>query len=167
MLPGIFPPLDRKLPMQAARDVGAAAAALSDSLGPPVTAVAVPEAEWATRFCAPSRPERSVGGGLTVFETRRGSTTLCEALEDMVLRSGDTTMKMSLKQKGGSRPPPVLADPLERVSQVLQGWPGLVDATRWHVSRNRQVDSADLSVGDQELGHLHPEGEVRLARTSH
>ncbi len=32
-------------------------------------------------------------------------------------------MKMSLKQKGAFRPPPVLAEPFERVSQALQAWP--------------------------------------------
>ena len=130
VMPSMFLPLERKLPMQSARDVGAAAAALMTEAGPdrrivelhgpedvspadaamaltailgrPVTAVAVPEAEWASRFRAQSLPERSVAGfcemfqgfnsGLIVFEgkheTRRGPTTLLEALKSMVLRSG-------------------------------------------------------------------------------
>lgn len=74
-------------------------------------------------------------------------------------------MKMTLKQKGAVRPPPVLADPFERVSQALQGWPGIVAATHWHLSRNRQVDGADFYVADEELGHLHLDGEVHLATT--
>ena len=128
VLPSMFLPLDRKLPMQAARDVGEAAAALMTEHGPdrrlvelhgpedvspedtasaltfllkrPVMAVAVPEAEWASRFRAQSMPERSVAGfcemfkgfnsGLIVFEgtheTRCGPTTLAEALKSMVLR---------------------------------------------------------------------------------
>ena len=130
VLPSMFLPLERKLPMQAARDVGEtaaalmteggpdrrlvelhgpedvspedAAAALTRILGRSVEAVAVPEAEWASRFRAQSMPERSVAGfcemfqgfnrGLIVFEgtheTRRGPTTLTEALKSMVLRSG-------------------------------------------------------------------------------
>ena len=72
-------------------------------------------------------------------------------------------MKMSLKQKGAVRPPPVLAEPFERVSQALQAWPGIVAATHWHLSRNREVDGADFYVGDEELGHLHLDGDVHLA----
>ncbi len=135
VLPSMFLPLDRKLPMQAARDVGAvaaalmieggpdrrlvelhgpddvspddAAAALTRILGRPVTAVAVPEAEWASRFRAQSMPERNVAGfcemfqgfnsGLIVFEgaqeTRRGSTSLFDALQDMVSRTGSETRR--------------------------------------------------------------------------
>ncbi len=135
VLPSMFLPLDRKLPMQAARDVGAAAAALMTEGGPdrrlvelhgpedvspddaaaaltailgrPVAAVAVPEAEWASRFRAQSMPERSVAGfcemfqgfnsGLIVFEgrheTRRGPTTPLEALKNMVLRSEAETRR--------------------------------------------------------------------------
>ena len=70
---------------------------------------------------------------------------------------------MSLKQKGALRPPPALAEPFERVSQAIQGWPGIVAATHWHLSRNRQIDGADFYVGDEELGHLNLDGEVHLA----
>ena len=135
VLPSMFLPLDRKLPMQSARDVGAAAAALMTEAGPdrrivelhgpeevspddaataltailgrPVTALAVPEAEWASRFRAQAMPERSVAGfcemfrgfnnGLIVFEgkheTRCGPTTLLEALKSMVSRSEAETRR--------------------------------------------------------------------------
>ncbi len=135
VLPSMFLPLDRKLPMQASRDVGAAAAALMTEGGPDrrvvelhgpedvspesaaaaltslvgrlVTAVAVPEAEWASRFRAQSMPERSVAGfcemfqgfnsGLIVFEgtheTRHGPTTLLEALKSMVSPSEPETRR--------------------------------------------------------------------------
>ena len=72
-------------------------------------------------------------------------------------------MKMSLKQKGALRPPPILAEPFERVSQAIQGWPGIVAATHWHLSRNRQVDGADFYLALEEMGHLHLDGEVHLA----
>ena len=72
-------------------------------------------------------------------------------------------MKMSLKQKGALRPPPVLAEPFERVSQAIQAWPGIVAATHWHLSRNRQADGADFYFVAEEVGHLHLDGEVHLA----
>ena len=72
-------------------------------------------------------------------------------------------MTMSLKQKGPFRPPPVLAEPFERVSQALQAWRGISAATQWHLRRNREVDGADFYRGLEELGHLHLDGEVHLA----
>ena len=72
-------------------------------------------------------------------------------------------MKMGLKQKGALRPPPILAEPFERVSQAIQARPGIVAATHWHLSRNRQVDGADFYFAAEELGHLHLDGEVHLA----
>lgn len=130
VLPSMFLPLDHKLPMQSSRDVGEAAAtlmteggphrrivelhgpedyspedaaaALTEILGRPVTAVAVPEAEWAAPFRAQNMPERSVAGFCDMFrgfnsghivfegthETRRGPTTLTDALRGMLARGG-------------------------------------------------------------------------------
>ena len=44
-----------------------------------------------------------------------------------------------------------------------QKWPGIIAATHWHLSRRDEVDGADFYIGEQELGHIHLDGEVHLA----
>lgn len=94
-LPSMFLPLERRLPMQAAADVGQAAArllmeparrwrmvemqgpaeyspldadaALSDILGRTVHAVAVPQADWSAGFVAQGLPPRSVAAFVEMF----------------------------------------------------------------------------------------------------
>ncbi len=70
---------------------------------------------------------------------------------------------MKLSDKGRHVPPPVLNAPLQRLSEKIQSWPGIVAATHWHFSRNGQVDGADFYRGEEELGHIHLDGELHLA----
>lgn len=70
---------------------------------------------------------------------------------------------MKLAEKGRVVPPPVLDAPLQELSEKIRSWPGIVSATHWHFSRNGQVDGADFYRGDEELGHIHLDGEVHLA----
>lgn len=72
-------------------------------------------------------------------------------------------MRMKLSAKGRRAPPPVLDAPFQRLSEEVQSWPGIVAATHWHFSRNGQVDGADFYRGEEELGHIHLDGEVHLA----
>jgi hypothetical protein len=73
---------------------------------------------------------------------------------------------MKLAEKGPLAPPPVLAAVLEPVSQAIQAWPGTVAAAHWDLFRVGEViDGADFYVGEEELGHLHHNGEVHLATT--
>lgn len=72
-------------------------------------------------------------------------------------------MKMSLSAKGRRLPPPTLDAPLQRLSVEIQSWPGIIAATHWHFSRNGRVDGADFYRGEEELGHLHLDGELHLA----
>lgn len=122
VLPSMFLPVGRKLPMQSTTDVGGtatalmleggpdrrlvelhgpedyspedAAAVLTDLLGHPVAAAAVPEEAWTGTFRAQGFPERTVQGFCEMFrgfntghiafegtgETRRGTATLRQAL---------------------------------------------------------------------------------------
>lgn len=72
-------------------------------------------------------------------------------------------MRMKLSAKGRRAPPPVLDAPFQGLSEEVQSWPGIVAATHWHLSRSGQVDGADFYRGDEELGHIHLDGEVHLA----
>ena len=58
-------------------------------------------------------------------------------------------------------PAPVLAIVLEPVSQAIQGWPGVIAATHWDLLRvGEVVDGTNFYVGEEELGHLHHNGEA-------
>lgn len=72
-------------------------------------------------------------------------------------------MRMTLAAKGRFAPPPVLDAPLQRLSAEVQSWPGIIAATHWHFSGNGHVDGADFYRGEDELGHLHLDGELHLA----
>ena len=72
-------------------------------------------------------------------------------------------MRMRLADKGRHVPPPVLDAPLQRLSEEIQSWPGIISATHWHFSGSGQVDGADFYRGEEELGHLHLDGEMHLA----
>lgn len=71
---------------------------------------------------------------------------------------------MTLAEKGPLAPVPTLAAVLEPVSQAVQRWPGVISAAHWDLYRvGEVVDGADFYVGEQELGHLHLNGELHLA----
>lgn len=72
-------------------------------------------------------------------------------------------MRMKLAAKGRRAPPPVLDGPFQGLSEEVQSWPGIVAATHWHFLRTSLVDGADFYRGDEELGHIHLDGEVHLA----
>jgi hypothetical protein len=71
---------------------------------------------------------------------------------------------MKLSEKGPLAPAPALPATLEPVAQAVQGWPGIITATHWDLFQVGKVaDGIDFYVGDDELGHLHLDGEAHLA----
>ena len=71
---------------------------------------------------------------------------------------------MTLTEKGPLAAVPTLAAHLEPISQTIQTWPGIVAAAHWDLFRvGEVVDGADFYVGEEELGHIHLNGEVHLA----
>lgn len=72
---------------------------------------------------------------------------------------------MKLSEKGRFRPPPVLEGPAQSVSQAVQSWPNIIAATHWFLFDRRHVDGADFYVGEEELGHIHLDGEIHLSLT--
>lgn len=60
----------------------------------------------------------------------------------------------------------MLVAPLEGVSRTVQSWPGVAAYVHWHLHYvGERIDGTDFYVdGDeQELGHLHLDGEQHLA----
>ena len=70
---------------------------------------------------------------------------------------------MKLSDKGRHLPPPVLDAPLQRLSEEVRSWPDIIAVTHWHFSGSGQVDGADFYRGEDELGHLHLDGDLHLA----
>lgn len=74
-------------------------------------------------------------------------------------------MRLKLSAKGRFAPPPVLDAPLQRLSEEVQSWPEIVAATHWHFSRNGEVDGADFYRVEEELRHIHLDGDVHIVTT--
>ena len=69
---------------------------------------------------------------------------------------------MKLNDKGPIAPPPELSKHLQFVSDRIQSWSGVLAATHWDLYSPSQVDGADFYLGDDELGHIHLNGEVHI-----
>lgn len=72
-------------------------------------------------------------------------------------------LSMKLSDKGRFAPPPPLPKHAELVSQTLASWPGVNARTHWLLGDESEVDGADFYVGEDEIGHLHLEGEAHVA----
>jgi hypothetical protein len=70
--------------------------------------------------------------------------------------------RMKLAEKGRFAPPPKLKGPAQKVSSTLAGWPGVLARTHWQQGDETVVDGADFYVGEDELGHLHLDGEAHI-----
>ena len=124
LLPSMFLPIDRRLPMQSASDVGTAAAhlmvegganrrmvelhgpqdyspedaaaALADLLGHPVAAVAVPREAWPDPFRAQGLPEWTVQGFCEMFDGFNTGHIAFEGTGET--RRGTTTLQAALSR---------------------------------------------------------------------
>lgn len=70
---------------------------------------------------------------------------------------------MKLSAKGRYAPPPTLPKHAQTVSEALASWHGVLARTHWFLGDDSQVDGADFYVDEDELGHLHLDGEAHIA----
>ena len=70
---------------------------------------------------------------------------------------------MTLEEKGPIMPPPALGKFPQRVSEEIQSWKDIISATHWDLYNRTKPDGADFYIGEEELGHIHLDGEVHLA----
>ena len=69
---------------------------------------------------------------------------------------------MTLEEKGPIVPPPTLKKFPQQVSTEIQSWKKIIAATHWEINDNTSPNGADFYVGNEELGHIHLDGEVHI-----
>ncbi len=110
--------------------------------------------ERATRFLDGKRLEQESGeGSARVPPLRDPEATMADL----------GTMK--LDKKGRFAPPPRLPDLAQVVSESLSAWPDVHARTHWFLGDEEVVDGADFYLHDDELGHLHLDGDAHVAVT--
>ncbi len=70
---------------------------------------------------------------------------------------------MRLAEKGAIVPPPPLSPHLQAVADSISGGQGIIAATHWDLYQPTKPDGVDFYVGEEELGHIHLNGDVHLA----
>ncbi len=70
---------------------------------------------------------------------------------------------MLLAEKGRFAPPPSLPPHAQAVSEVIAAWPSVHARTHWLLGDEQAVDGADFYLGQEELGHIHLDGEAHIA----
>ena len=70
---------------------------------------------------------------------------------------------MKLSEKGRQATRPTLPRHAERVAEALDAWPEVNPRAHWRLGDETQIDGADFYLGQDELGHLHLDGEAHVA----
>lgn len=70
---------------------------------------------------------------------------------------------MKLAEKGRFAPPPPLPTHAQRVAEIVASWPEVHARTHWLLGDESEIDGADFYLGENELGHLHLDGEAHVA----
>ena len=78
----------------------------------------------------------------------------------MVERAKNT---MPRSKKGPVVPPPALSGALAAVAEKFTSWPEVIATGHWTFYKPRRIDGIDFYVGDEELGHIHLDGDLHLA----
>ncbi len=69
---------------------------------------------------------------------------------------------MKLSEKGRFAPPPPLPKLAQRVAETVGAWDGVHARTHWLLGDENEVDGADFYLGQEELGHIHLDGEAHV-----
>ena len=69
---------------------------------------------------------------------------------------------MSRAAKGRVAPPPRLQAPAQAVAQAVAQLPGVAVQAHWAIGSQTQVNGTDFYVGEEELGHIHLDGEAHV-----
>jgi hypothetical protein len=75
---------------------------------------------------------------------------------------------MKLSSKGRFQKPPVLKPRFaQALSESLASWQGVLARTHWQLGDETVIDGVDFYVGEEELGHIHLNGEAHIAIGPH
>ena len=72
---------------------------------------------------------------------------------------------MKLRNQGVIQAAPILHGHAEKVSSAIQQWVGMKAFTHWKLGDPTTIDGAEFHVDDEELGHIHLDGEIHLRLT--
>jgi hypothetical protein len=75
------------------------------------------------------------------------------------------TSKLStipLSKKGPAAQRPRFAGAAEQLALEIETWPGVLSRAHWEIGDDTTVNGADFYVGEQELGHLHLDGDAHV-----
>ncbi len=70
---------------------------------------------------------------------------------------------MKLSEKGRFSAPPALPEHAQIASKSIASWADVHARTHWLLGDETQVDGADFYVGEEEIGHLHLDGQAHVA----
>lgn len=69
---------------------------------------------------------------------------------------------MARREKGRVAPAPRLAGAPQLVADAVAGMPGVVAQAHWQIGSQTDVNGSDFYVGEEELGHIHLDGEAHV-----
>ena len=69
---------------------------------------------------------------------------------------------MSRTAKGRVAPPPELPPDAQRVADRVARLPGVVAQAHWEIGSQTEINGTDFYVDEQELGHIHLDGEAHI-----
>ncbi len=69
---------------------------------------------------------------------------------------------MSRRAKGRVAPPPRLAPAAQAVADAVAALPGVIAQAHWEIGSQTAVNGTDFYVGEDELGHIHLDGEAHV-----
>ena len=69
---------------------------------------------------------------------------------------------MSRQDKGRVAPPPRLGRAAQRAADGVAALPGVTVQAHWEIGSQSEVNGTDFYVGEEELGHIHLDGEAHV-----
>ncbi|MFT3694039.1 MAG: DUF5519 family protein [Kofleriaceae bacterium] len=69
---------------------------------------------------------------------------------------------MSRVAKGRVAPAPRLRGAAQKVSTAVATFEGVIAQAHWEIGSQTEVDGVDFYVGEDELGHIHLDGEAHI-----
>lgn len=72
------------------------------------------------------------------------------------------TGTMARSEKGRVAKPPRLPAAAQRVADDVAALPGVIVQAHWEIGSQTEVNGTDFYVGEEELGHIHLDGEAHI-----
>jgi hypothetical protein len=77
--------------------------------------------------------------------------------------SGGAKGTLPRSEKGAVTAAPVVKGELKIVADSISVWPGIIVTSHWDLFDPLVVDGIDFYFGEEELGHIHLNGDIHIA----